>query len=201
MEIKKIVSKEEQERKKRTRNFLIGMVLVLIMLFSTAGYAINVAFSTQGTKANIVKYKDIDFVKDDAGLWEFQYNGQKFMTKYNPLELNDTKVSTGLTLANYKDQVLYYEFNESQEGVRELLTNLWDLNQVPKRIWRACLTDNCTIDVPVKSCSDDKIISFKIPLKDENERVYKQENCVFIVANETNQARYSDAFLYNLIGI
>lgn len=202
MEIRKIVTKEEQDRKRKRRNFLIGMILVLLMVFSTAGYAINNAFSNQGNKkVNTIKYKGIDFIKNDNGLWEFQYIGQKFITKYNPLELNDTKVSTGLSLTNYNGQVLYYEFNESQAGASELLTNLWDLNHVPKRILRACLSENCTIDAPVKSCSEDKIISFKIPLKDENERVYKQDNCVFIVANETNQAKYSDAFLYNLLGI
>jgi len=202
MDIKKIVTKEESEKKRRTRNFLIGMVLVLIMVFSTAGYAINVAFSNQGSKnTNTVKYKGIEFAKDSSGYWEFQYNDQKFITQYNPLELNDTIVTTGLSLATYKGSVLYYEFNDSQDGAREILSNLWDLNQIPKRTLRACLSDNCTIDAPVKSCSEDKIISFRTPVGSETQRVYKEDNCVFIVANDTNQVKYSDAFLYNIIGI
>ena len=164
MNIKKIVTKDEQEKKRRMRNFLIGMVLVLIMVFSTAGYAINVAFSNSGNKnAGTVKYNGIDFIKDDSGLWEFVYNGQKFITKYNPLELNDTKVSTpSVSLASYKGQVLYYEFNDTQEGASEVLTNLWDLNKIPTRVWRACLSNSCQIDAPVKSCSEDKIISFLV---------------------------------------
>ena len=201
-ELRKIITKEEQERKRRVRNFSIGIVLVLIMVFSSAAYAINIAFSNQGsTKSNSIKYHGIDFVKDSNGYWDFQYIGHKFITRYNPLELNDTKVTTGLSLATYTGQVLYYEYNDSQDGAREVLSNLWDLNQIPKRVWRACLSSNCTIDAPVKSCSEDKIISFRIPVGDEIERVYREDNCVFVVANDTNQAKYSDAFLYNLIGI
>lgn len=179
----------------------MSVVVGIILIGSVFGGYIMLSQGNENSNNDIVKYKGIDFIKDDNSLWEFQYNGQKFITKYNPLELNDTKVSTGLSLANYKDQVLYYEFNESQDGVREILGNLWDLNQVPKRIWRACLSNNCTIDAPVKSCSEDKIISFRFPVKDEIQRVYKEDNCVFIVANETNQVKYSDAFLYNLLGI
>jgi len=201
MNIKKIETKGVQEKKRRTRNFLIGMVLVLIMVFSTAGYAIDVAISNQGQKAQTVKYNGIQFNKDANGFWDFQYNGQKFITTYNPLELNGTKATTGLTLATYKGQVLYYEYNQSQDGAREVLTNLWDLNQIPLRTMRACLSDDCPVDAPVKSCTNDHIISFRTPIGNEAERVYKEDNCVFIVAKDNNQVKYSDAFLYGLLGI
>ena len=58
--------------------------------------------------ANASDERGIDFIKDDNGYWEFQYNSMSFITKYNPLELNDTKVNSGLMLGNYKNQVLSY---------------------------------------------------------------------------------------------
>jgi hypothetical protein len=201
-QLRKIITKEEQEKKRRTRNFLIGMVLVLIMVFSSAAYALSAAFSNQGsTKTDNIKYKGIDFSKDNNGYWNFKYNSNTFQTRYNPLELNNTKAITGFSLASYNGQVLSFEWNESQEGVIEVDRNL-EGNKIPKRVVpKACLTNNCFGDYPIKDCSVDKVISFRYPINNESEKVYIQDNCVFIVANETNQLKYADAFLYNIIGI
>jgi len=204
MDIKKIQTKEEHLKKTKRRNLLIGIVLVLIMVFGTAGYAVDVAFSNKGTTStnSEVKYKGVDFVKDSNDYWEFQYNSMTFITKYNPLEVNDTKVSTlGIYMGNYNSQVLSFAWNDSTEGVYELDRN-FEGNKIPLRVvQKACLTKDCPGDYPVKNCSVDNVIVFQNPLNNEPERVYTQDNCVFIVANETDQPKYADAFLFNMLGL
>lgn len=200
MDIKKIENKEQQLKKRKTRNLIIGIVLVFIMTFSTAGYAINVAFSNKGGSTDNIKYKGIDFTRDNNGYWGFQYNSKTFLTKYNPLEINDTKVKTGFSLANYNGQVLSFEWNDSQEGVIELDRNL-EGNRIPLRVvQKACLSEDCG-DYPLKNCSVDNVISFRFPVKNETQRVYVEDNCVFIVANESNQLKYADAYLFNILQI
>lgn len=200
-EIRKIITKEEQERKKKRNYIIIVVILVLLMVVSPAGYSLFNNDSGNSVNSNIVDYNGARFYKNENGDWQFSYNGQNFIAKYNPLELSDIKVSTGLYISNYKDQVLYLEFNNSRAGADEISYNLFQLNQIPNRVSRACLNESCGIDAPVKSCSEDKIISFLQPLSGEEEKVYKDGNCVFIVANETNELKYTDAFLYNLLGI
>jgi hypothetical protein len=204
MDIKRIETKEGQLKKTKKRNLIIGIILVLIMVFGTAGYAVDVALSNKSSNNNAdqIKYKGIDFIKDNNGYWEFSYNSMTFATQYNPLELNDTKVSPlGLSLANYKGQVLSFSWNESQESVLELDRN-FEGNKIPLRVVpQACISENCSGNYPIKNCSVDNVIVFQIPMKNEKEMVYSDENCVFIIANETNQVKYSDAFLYKLLGI
>lgn len=199
--IKKLVTKEEQERKKKRNYIIIGVVMVLLMVISPAGYSMFRNDSGDANK-NVVDYKGTKFIKDANGYWQFQSNGMTFVTKYNPNEINDTKSSIFLSLDNYRGKVLSFEWNETQEGYIELAKNLFYYNQIPLRIVpRVCLHENCSGDIPTKSCSEDKVISFRIPVKDEKERIYKEENCAFIIANETNQIKYADAFLFNLLGI
>jgi len=202
MDIKKIETKDLQDKKRRTRNFLIGMVLVLIMVFSTAGYAINVAFQNQGNKnVDKIKYKEIDFIRDNNGYWNFQFNSHTFQTMNNPNEINNTNVKTGFTLSSYNGKVLSYIWNDSQAGIIEIDRNL-EGNKIPLRVVpNACLSNDCPGDLPIKNCSFDNVISFRYPINNESERVYIEDNCVFIVANETDQLKYADAFLYNIIGI
>jgi hypothetical protein len=204
MDIKKIETKEGQLKKRKRRNLIIGIILVLIMVFGTAGYAVDVALSNKSSSnnADLIKYKGIDFLKDNNGYWEFSYNSKTFITKYNPSELNDTKVSTlGLSINNYVGQVLSFSWNDSQEGVYELDRNL-EGNKIPLRVVpQACLSSDCSGNYPIKNCSIDNVIVFQTPVKNENERVYTDENCVFILANETNQVKYADAFLFKVLGI
>ena len=66
---------------------------------------------------------------------------------------------------------------------------------------KACLSENCSGNFPIKNCVDDKIISYREPVKGELERIYKEDNCIFIVTNSTNELKYTDAYLFDIIGI
>lgn len=200
--VKKLVTREEKERKRKRNYILIAIIVVFLMVLSPAGYTMLRDNSSDKTNNNIVNYNGIKFIKDANGYWQFQSNGMNFITRYNPNEINDTKSSVFLTLNNYREKVLSFEWNETQGGYVELANNLFYANQIPLRIvHRVCLHENCSGDIPTKSCSEDNVISFRVPALNEKERVYREDNCVFIIANETNQVKYADAFLFNILGV
>lgn len=192
-ELKRIMSREEQAKKRQRNQLIIGGILILIMVISTAGYALK---GEEDSSQNNVKYNGISFVKDSNGYWQFQFNGNNFVTRYNPLEVNETKVSIFASISDYTRKPLYIE-NGGGEPETEISRNLYSSVE---RIQRACLSENCTGDFPIKDCTNN-VISFREPLNNENQRVYSEENCIFIVANSTEQLKYADAFLFKVIGI
>ena len=178
----------KDKKHKRNRNYLIiVLILIIVLMISPAAYTMfNEGDNSGQVNTNVVKYNDVTFNKDSNGYWQFTDNGKNYVTRYNPKEINDTNVNTGLLLSSYSNQVLYIEGSTS-ETYNEIGRNLWqDTSPVVLRMAKACLTDNCTGNFPIKNCQDDKIISYRQPVKDESKRIYKEDNCIFIVANSSN---------------
>ena len=48
--------------------------------------------------------------------------------------------------------------------------------------------------------SSDNIIVVKDAV-DDIEKIYNEENCIFIETNYANQSRYADRFLFSILGI
>jgi len=192
-EIKKILSKQE-ETKKRTRNQLIvGTILIGLMLFSTIGYALN--SDKTGSTIKKTTYNGIDFLRDGE-YWQFSYNGQDFVTRYSPEEVKYIKVPINLKLNDYSGKPLYF-VSDTQldlEIARNLNTNVL-------RVQNACIEEKkCKEGLPLKDCSLDNIIIFE-ETQNETGSIYQNQKCVFITANYLNQTQYSDAFLFKILGI
>ena len=64
--MRKILTKEEVEKKQRKNKLIVGLVLISTMLLSTIGYAI---LSNEGanTIQGKIKYKGIEFIKNSNG--------------------------------------------------------------------------------------------------------------------------------------
>lgn len=192
--MKQILTREQEARKTRRNQLIIGIILVGLMILSTAGYAIN--NEGQTTTSSQVKYKGITFVKS-SDYWDFSFNGQNFITRYNPEEVKDINVFTQLTLNSYAGKPLYLVTESGQPEI-ELTTNL--KNSV-LRIQNACISEkNCENNLPVKNCSIDNVIVIK-EIINATESIYQDKNCVFITAEYSNLTRYEDAFLFKILGI
>lgn len=189
------MTKEEQEKKNKRNQFIIGIILILVMILSTAGYAITSGDKVENDK---IKYNGIDFVQKD-GYWYFDKDGQQFATVYNPIETENISVSFFAPgWIDYSDKPLYFVGN-FQEPNYEIKRNMYNL---VLRIADACLIgENCTQDLPLKNCLEDNVIIIQEPEKEEGETIKKNEKCVFIRADIQNQTRYADAFLFKILGI
>ncbi|MGC9309157.1 MAG: hypothetical protein ACP5D2_00490 [Candidatus Nanoarchaeia archaeon] len=180
--MRKIETAEEKDRKQKKKQTLIGGVMVLLLIMSTAGYAI--LSGTGNAETNIVEYNGFKF-KSSGGYWILQSKQLAF--QYLPQEVENVSIDGQFNLQQYNNKPLYFVNNNpaSQEII-------YNLQGVYLRWQEACLNE-CD-NLPIKNCSSNLII-FK---ESEETRVYKDENCVYITGN---YIKATDAFIYKLLDI
>ena len=195
--MRQLISRKDLERKKRINQLLIGIVLIGLMVLSTLGFA----FSGRGDDDSIqvVEYKGVEYSRQGEQ-WYFNVQRMDFNTRYNPEEVSGINFFSSLTIQDYVNTPLYF-VGDSGEHFFELERNL--LNRFVLRTSFACLDESCEGNFPVKNCSVDKVVVFEeIDYEDESlESIIQEENCVFIKTSLSNQTRYTDAFLFDLLGI
>lgn len=194
--MRKIITNEERAKIVRKNQIIVGIVLIFLMMVSTFSFAfIN---KTSNGLNEEVEYKGIKFLRDETGFWSFNVQGNNFLTLYNPKETENISFFDNHKIENYFNKPLYFTGDESH--FQELAKNL---NGIALRINNACLEgEDCKDNkLPVKKCSDNIIVFKDIDKESAENKIYQQENCVFIEANYQEQARYSDAFLFGLLGI
>jgi len=192
--MRKIISREDRDKKNKRNQIIVGIFLIGIMIFGTLGYAFS---GNSEDKKEVLRYKGIDFIKDDSEYWRFNIQGVDFITKYNPEEVEDVDADMSLFINDYKNKPLYF-ISEFQEPIFELGGNL---NQFVLRINEACLDEeNCLGNLPIKNCSIDNVVVFEEVLN-ESGKIYQEDNCIFISADWNEQVRYSDAFLFEILGV
>ncbi|MBD3253318.1 hypothetical protein GF386_06295 [Candidatus Pacearchaeota archaeon] len=191
--MKKIISKSEKDKKSRKNQLIVGLVLILLMVLSTLGFALT--GRTEDKNNEKIEYRDVVFIRE-SGFWISQIKGKNFITTYNAREVENFSFPGYLTIENYRNNPLYF-VGDGGNPVSEIARNLED---VALRMQNACLSENCSENLPVKNCSTDNIIIIKEPLNEE-ENIYQKENCVFIIGSYQNQTKMADAFLFHLAGI
>jgi len=194
--MRKIINQEQKDKKTHRNQLIIGLILIGLMLFSSAGYA----FGERGTKTtstDTLDYNGISFVKTN-GYWNFNLNGKTFITQYNPVEVENITFLNTMLISDYTDKPLYFS-GTSNEPIYEINRNL---NSFVLRVNNVCMENNCSGNFPVKNCSIDNIIVIKDLEKNNSlEKIYQEENCIFINAGIENQTRYADAFLFKILGV
>ena len=73
--MRKILTKEKKEKKESRNKLIIGLVLVAIMVISTAGFAF---FSAPQEKVSKINYNSIDFILGENNLWQFNIQNFEF---------------------------------------------------------------------------------------------------------------------------
>ena len=69
---------------------IVGIILILLMLFSTVGFAFS--FGISGSAVEEIEYNGIEFSRDvNTGYWNFNIDNNDFFTVYNPEEVQDIK--------------------------------------------------------------------------------------------------------------
>ena len=78
--LRKIMSQEELDKKAQRNKMIIGIVLAIIMLFSTAGYFV-MDFSS--SKPQSIVFNNVKFTEGSGG-WDFNFNNNAYQTLFNP---------------------------------------------------------------------------------------------------------------------
>jgi hypothetical protein len=196
--LRKIMSREELDRKRERNNKIIVVVLGLIMLLSSAGYFAS-EYSSGSTKK--MTYHNLVLQQDSSGYWDFSIGSNRYQTRFTPLETENLTVNTMKTLLDYTGKPLYFGINGlediNQEGVYELSKNL---GSIVLKTDYACLTDSCSENYAVKNCSTSNIIIFQRSTTNAS-KVSDSENCVILEYNPGESELISDGFLFKILGV
>lgn len=184
------MTREERERKETRSKLIIGLILVGVMVLSTAGYAF---YNTKKEEVKRIEYRGVEFVLEEDGLWHFNIQEQEFSTFYNPRETENISSLMFMSFQNYAGKVLYFSSDSEREGIEEIIRNI---RGFILRTQYVCL-DECEGEWAVKTCEDNVVI-----IKEVGENLIRQENsCIYILASEGEVMRVSDAFIFKILGI
>jgi len=191
--MRRIITRTQQDKTTKRNHLIMGLLLIGLMVFSVVGYALSGRSEEDNLKK--IKYKDIEFIQDNSGYWNFNIQGQNIVTKYNPTEVEDISFSSYLNIGSYSNNPLYL-VGGFPEPNYEIARNL---NGFILRAQEACLSEkDCENDLPIKNCSIDNMIIIE---EGEEENIYQEKNCIFITASLGNQTKYADVFLFEILDV
>jgi len=192
--MRRILSKEEEAKRARRNQFLIGGIMILIMVASVLGYS----FSREQDASNTDKiiYNGFEFIKQ-SGFWNLNKGNHQFFFKYNPKETE--KINSALNpLESYASKPLYI-YSENDEAAAEIYRNLFYQNQIVERVNPACIEgEECEDNSPIKTCESNFII---IKESNSTKSIRQNNSCVFIEGDMGNLTKLSDSFLFKIIGV
>jgi len=189
--LKKIKTREEISRKNKQKQIIVVIILIGLMVVSTAGYSLIRGSNNNNEKHDNSKVmeKGLTFYKQGE-LWKVSIDGKTFGFQYTPSEVSNIPVKGFYNLEMYTNQPLYY--TDTGSGIIEILNNM---GSYVLRYQEACLNkSNCKENLPTKNC-DNNIIITKTGNKTE---VYNNKNCVYLVGDSIKAA---DAFLYKVLKV
>ena len=92
--MRKIIPKEDEKKRERRNQVIIGVALLLLMLTSAIAYSLN---NASQTSTNNLIYKGLTFIKNDNG-WTLKKGSYNFSFIYSPQETQDLNVSLVLAV-------------------------------------------------------------------------------------------------------
>jgi len=193
--MRKIYAQTEKQKKDARNKMIIGIILVIVMIFGTMGYAF---LSNTEEEIPTITHNGVEFTLNEYGLWSFQIQGFGFSTAFNPEQTTDIYVSIFTTLNDFYDKPLF--FIGQTPARQELERNLWNFIS---RTQDVCLEDTDSKEcenLPIKNCSEDNIIILKESTTNTTQ-ITKKENCITISAPLEEQTKAADAFLFKILGI
>ncbi|MEM4703043.1 MAG: hypothetical protein QXP53_00970 [Candidatus Pacearchaeota archaeon] len=204
--LKPLETKEMQEKRIKKRNIIFGVIIAVIMIAGTVGWALS-----GREKTNQEEYNGFKFIKQE-NYWQTSVSiyGSNFLlrTSYLPREVeNITSKSRTLSLEKIYGKTLYVVLDSAieQEPVRELALNLQNFVE---RIQIAC-SENVSeesisfcSDKPVKGCDDATLENAIIVFEEKNlTKLEYKAGCLQIQAQESDFLRASDKALFLIFGI
>jgi len=190
--MRRIEIKEQEDKKKKRNQLIVGLILVVLMFVSVAGYAFVGNGSENKINSNKIVYNGFDFYNQND-FWILNNKNPQLIFKYNPEQTKNISVNVN-QINDYYNKPLYI-FSEDVEAELEIYKNLQGYSQ---RIQRACVEGNlCNSDIPIKTCED----NFIIIKKSETTNILQDNNCVIIEGAAENLTMIADEFLFRLFKI
>ena len=200
--MRRLISKSNENKKKKRNRIILGIFLVFTMFFSVIGFGLKGgSLGNSGNtddqdintpENNGVFYNGFEFIPQN-GFWILNKNNTNFIFRFNPNQIE--KVNSTLNpLNSYSNKKLYIS-SENVLAESEIRTNLGGFVQ---GISIACLNgEECSGNRSIKTCKD----NFIIIKKSNNSKIIQEDNCVFIDGKESDLIKLADEFLFKILGI
>lgn len=187
--MRKIENQEIKEKKESRNKIILSLILVGVLILSTAGYAF---YNTNEEGTEEVEMNGLKFVKNNM-FWDTVVESQGFSFQNLPNETADIQVNLFKNLNDFRGKPLY--FSEQNPGSQEILMNI---GAYVERVQLACISEPCKDNLPIKNCSDSNFVVFQ---SGEINKVSSEENCIYILYRTGEETKATDAFLYKILGI
>lgn len=181
--MRKITSKQDEEKKARRNRIILSLFLVFIMFFSVIEYSFlsTPAQNAQTNGTNSIEYNGLKFTSQN-GYWILNKDGANFIFRYNPNQVTATNSEIN-SIESYYNKPLYIRTNNIN-AESEIRTNLAPF------VNGIIITDN-------EKCADNTII-----INDKNQSaIYQKGNCVYIEGEGSDSIKLTDEFLFQILEI
>jgi hypothetical protein len=195
MQIKKIQTKDEKEKKDKKNQLTIGIILISLMIFSTAGYA----FSQNKVEKKV--YNGVSFVKTE-GYWNSE---TPFLSvRYLPYDVGGINGSVFISANSIDTEKFYFSAHSSYEfaAADDVARNLFF-----QKSQQICLEGQeektgCE-NLPIKSCTDNStnFLIFVFQLNNTTVNLEKRDKCIFFSGEGENLIKVADKFIFNINNI
>ena len=180
--MRKIVSKEIEEKKAKRNRMILGFFLVFIMFFSVAEYAFLSSPDTQtNPETNSITFNGLKFTSQN-GYWILNKDGTNFIFRYNPNQIKPINSEIN-GIESYYNKPLYIK-TSNINAESEVRTNI-------------AVFANGVIITDKENCKDNTIIAEGKNIS----KIYQQENCVYIQGTESELVKLTDEFLFKIFEI
>ncbi|VVB80672.1 Uncharacterised protein [uncultured archaeon] len=189
--IRKIKTQEAIEKEKKRNQIILGIVMMVLIVLSSAGYAI---MSRDGSTSKVqkVQYGNLVFTQGN-NYWQTQLGNKILYFTNLPQNISNVTISSILpSLGNYSGNNLYVV--NSNIAVSTLSAAL---EGIASKIQEACLINqtNCVNkDLPIKDCSSYVIVYEEAT----NTSVEVKDKCVYLKGDFFVA---TDKFVYRLFNI
>lgn len=164
---------------------IISLFILAVLVVSTLGYAfISRPDSGTDTQTN----NQDGAIRYTGSHWIVPINGVELLFTNSPDEVRNISVEGVYSLTKYSGAFVYI-VSDNAAIKNEIATTL---GRYTSRMQEACYGE-CEQDLPEKDCSEKLIIW----VDSAQNRVYQQENCVFIEGD----LQAVDAFLYKVFEV
>lgn len=202
--LKPLETKEAREKRIRRQNTIFGIVIAIIMIAGTIGWAITSRETEKQQSYNGFKFKN------NENFWQttIKVYGQNFLlqTSFLPQEVESVASNLEtLSLEKFLGKVVFFvAFSASElQAAQELAINL---QYFVVRMQMACPSEHANesfcLEKPIKSCDDADLDTVIILLEESNEtRIDFEKGCLRISGKETEIIKAADKTLFVAFGI
>lgn len=192
--IKKLETKEKKVKKEKRNQLILAGILVAVMLTSIFG----IVFSYNA--GNTIPTREIIFngnvFTDQGGYYAINVSNSILYFSNNPNNLASLGEDINLSkkISNYFEQPVYIVSND-YPSYNEIVQ---DFTPYVLRVQGACIEgENCSDStLPIKTCADNVIVVKEA----EKNRIYENQNCVYIEGKSEDLLRLTDDFLLRVFG-